>query len=212
MQADASGSYFGCIVGRCANRIDGASFRIPPRDGVGPPLGPYELEANDGRHALHGGSRHWGRRAWHGVETTLDEHIAVEFCLTSPDGDGGYPGAVDASVTYSLRELDGKAIEGDAGDSGGGAELRIVMRATASAPTPVNLVNHTHWNLAGRETLERVRCVPENTVGCAACSTAADTACLARARRAGWADCFCRLGFMLGPSSFEGSSLESCLA
>ena len=54
---DSSGSYFGCIVGRVANRIQQATFSIPD----GPVV---TLEANNPPHALHGGSQHWGRREW----------------------------------------------------------------------------------------------------------------------------------------------------
>jgi galactose mutarotase-like enzyme len=185
-QTDASGSYFGCIVGRCANRIDGATFTTPPRgpsspDGAaGSPLGPYQLEANDGgRHALHGGSRHWGRQAWLPARTTLGGSPAVEFTLTSRDGDAGYPGEVAAAET-----------EGRGGGGGGGAELRVVMLATASAPTPVNMVQHTHWNLAGRRAVAQVG--PPSTPSCPphSCHAVPRGAKLcARARAPPWRRC-----------------------
>lgn len=58
VQIDSSGSYFGCIVGRVANRIKQATFTLPAGDVT------VDLEANDPPHALHGGSNHWGRREW----------------------------------------------------------------------------------------------------------------------------------------------------
>jgi hypothetical protein len=71
LQHDASGSYFGCIVGRVANRISQASFRLP----TGPVV---SLEANNPPHTLHGGSQHWGKREWE-VERTPDSQTV---CFT----------------------------------------------------------------------------------------------------------------------------------
>ncbi len=115
--------YFGCTVGRYANRIAHGRFVLD--DGV------VELACNDGPHHLHGGTAGFDQRLWQGHAT--DD--GVIFHLHSPDGDEGYPGAIDATTHFALAE-DGT--------------LRIDYHATASAPTVVNLSNHSYFNLAGR--------------------------------------------------------------
>lgn len=119
--------YLGCITGRFANRIANGRFTL---DGV-----TYKLAANNGPHALHGGRVGFDRIVW-----AVTKEIAgpggsgIELHYCSPDGDEGYPGALDTYVTYLLDD------EG---------ALRIHYRATTDAPTIVNLTNHTLWNLAG---------------------------------------------------------------
>lgn len=126
-QVDSANTYFGCIVGRVANRIEGAQFSSA--DCV------CNLEANDAPHALHGGSRHWGRQQW--AAEVLEGGAAVRFTRVSPDGEAGYPGQVAATVTYHLRSSDA------------GAALGVTMEAETSAACPISLVQHTYWNLAG---------------------------------------------------------------
>ena len=76
----------------------------------------------------------------------------MKFSRVSGDGEGGYPGEVTATVTYELAPLEG-----------GLGALTVTMEAVPSAAvakaTPVNLVHHTHWNLAGREAVAKV-CYP----------------------------------------------------
>ncbi len=112
--------YFGCIVGRFANRIGGARFRL---DGI-----EYKLAKNDGANSLHGGLRGFDKVLWDA------EAMGNSLRLTyhSPDGEEGYPGNLDATVTYTLR----------------GAELTIDYEAATDKPTVVNLTNHTYFNLA----------------------------------------------------------------
>ncbi|MEU9122351.1 aldose epimerase family protein [Streptomyces sp. NPDC048506] len=119
------GSYFGALVGRYANRIAGASF---PLDGTS-----YRLTANDGRNTLHGGARNFSQAVWAAQEV----EDGLELHRTSPDGEEGFPGALEVRVRYTL----------EAG-VGGGA-LRIAYRARTDAPTVVNLTNHTYLNLGG---------------------------------------------------------------
>lgn len=114
--------YIGATCGRFANRIAGAAFTLDGRR--------WTLDANAGAHHLHGGRDGFHMRAWR-VAARADH--AVRLALTSPAGDMGYPGALEAEVTYSL----------DAG------RLTITMGATTDAPTIVNMVNHSYFNLAG---------------------------------------------------------------
>ena len=116
--------YFGCTAGRCANRIAEGRFSIEGR--------PFQVARNNGPHHLHGGARGFDRRVW---EVDGADATSVRFSLTSPDGEEGYPGTVKAQVVYALTPEN---------------EFRVEMTATTDAPTPVNLVHHTYWNLAGQ--------------------------------------------------------------
>ena len=90
----------------------------------------HELSRNDGDNCLHGGARGFDTRVW-GVVEASDGLLAL--ACTSPDGEMGFPGDLETRVEYRLD----------------GQELRIAYHATTSAPTIVNLTNHTCWNLAG---------------------------------------------------------------
>jgi aldose 1-epimerase len=119
----AHSPHFGATAGRVANRIRGARFTLAGVE--------HRLDANlDGVHQLHGGAKGFGRRVW--ALTQADES-AASFALVSPDGDMGYPGRVDARVTYRLREP---------------ATLEVEMTATTDRPTQVNLAHHSYFNLA----------------------------------------------------------------
>jgi aldose 1-epimerase len=115
--------YFGCTVGRYANRIAHGRFVLDDRV--------VQLACNDGSHHLHGGVAGFDQRLW---QSDASGH-GVTFRLHSPDGDEGYPGAVDLTALFALAD-DGT--------------LRIDYHATASAPTVVNVTNHSYFNLAGR--------------------------------------------------------------
>lgn len=116
--------YFGAIAGRVANRIAGAVFDLAGSH--------YVLNANAGPNQLHGGSRGFGKRLWR-MEAHENEE-AVTLRLTSPDGDMGYPGNLEARVVYRLT----------------GNRLEIDFGAEADAVTPVNIVQHNYFNLMGR--------------------------------------------------------------
>lgn len=116
------GHYFGATVGRYANRIGGGRFVL---DGVA-----HELDRNESGNCLHGGSQGFATQVWDVVEASDD---AVALAYTSPDGEMGFPGELEVGVVYRLD----------------GTELRIDFEAATSAPTVVNLTNHTCWNLAG---------------------------------------------------------------
>lgn len=114
-------------VGRVANRIAGSRFEL---NGVA-----YDLPANDGRHHLHGGPRGFAHVPWTFDAERSRAGQSASFRLVSADGDQGYPGRLEVSVTYTLDEEDGLAID--------------YVAATDRA-TPINLTNHAYFNLAGR--------------------------------------------------------------
>lgn len=123
----AKNPYFGCIVGRYANRIADGKFTLDGKV--------YQLPVNDGPNQLHGGPKGFDKRLWHGE--ILAGQNAVRFTRRSPDGEEGYPGNLDVSVTYSLNDANA---------------LRIDYLATTDKPTVLNLTNHTYYNLAGAGT------------------------------------------------------------
>lgn len=119
--------YFGATVGRYANRIANGRFCL---DGE-----IYQLDTNERGNTLHGGSAAFDRRTWRVLNTECEAAVAsVTLGMTSDDGDMGFPGNLETSVTYSLdaRNL-----------------LTVDYRATTDRPTIVNLSNHTFWNLGG---------------------------------------------------------------
>jgi aldose 1-epimerase len=118
--------YFGAVVGRYANRIAFGRFVL---DGE-----PHRLTVNDGVHHLHGGLRGFDKVAWDAEPFEEPNVVGVRFAYESADGEEGYPGALSAVVDYRLTAT---------------GELRIDYRASATRPTPVNLTQHTYWNLAG---------------------------------------------------------------
>lgn len=127
-----SNLYFGATVGRVANRTADASFTL---DGTS-----YLLAANDGGNHLHGGRvRSFDKVVWK-VAKDIDRS-AVEFRYSSPHLEEGYPGNVEASVTYALTAEGG---------------LRIDYAATTDRRTPLNLTHHTYWNLGGASSLETI--------------------------------------------------------
>ncbi|WP_432544319.1 aldose epimerase family protein [Kineococcus sp. SYSU DK002] len=131
---EAASGYPGAVVGRVANRLAGGRFTL---DGM-----EHRVPLNDGRNALHGGAEGFDQRVWTASEVDADGVPGVRLSLRSPDGDMGFPGTLDASVTYSLREEEGAVV------------LRLEYRATADAPTPVNLTNHAYFALDGAGTVE----------------------------------------------------------
>jgi len=118
--------YFGAICGRYSNRIAAGRFEL---DGKA-----YNLAANNGANHLHGGVKGFDKQLWKGTPKATERGPAVEFDLVSPDGDEGYPGRVVAKAVYTLTPA---------------GELIVEMTATTDAPTVVNLVNHSYWNMAG---------------------------------------------------------------
>ncbi len=118
--------YFGCIVGRYGNRIAGGRFSLAGEE--------YVLARNNGENHLHGGLKGFDKVVWTAGPLVEADAVGVEFTCLSRDMEEGYPGNLACSVTYRLTALD---------------ELRIDYRAESDKPTPVNLTNHSYWNLAG---------------------------------------------------------------
>jgi len=119
-------SYYGVTVGRYANRIAGGRFTL---DGT-----VYQLPQNNNGNSLHGGTEGFDKRNWRIVSVSSGPTASVVMALTSPDGDQGYPGKLEVTVTYSLDD---------------GGDLTIAFDAATDKPTVVNLTNHALFNLAG---------------------------------------------------------------
>jgi aldose 1-epimerase len=110
-----------------ANRIANARFTLDGKV--------YELASNFGKHHIHGGRAGFHKRLWqvHPL-APQDDRSAVEFTYLSVDGEEGYPGNLELKVTYTLTDDN---------------ELRLDYEATTDKPTPVNVTNHSYFNLAG---------------------------------------------------------------
>ncbi len=125
----ADTSYFGAIIGRVVNRIAGARFTVDGRD--------YRVTANRPPNHLHGGLLGFDRMVWRVTpvrEASDGPAAGIELRHRSPDGDQGYPGNLDVRVLYVLTD---------------GNELIVDYLATTDQPTPVNLSQHSYFNLAG---------------------------------------------------------------
>ncbi len=119
-------TFFGSTIGRFANRIGNAAFSLNGKT--------YSLDKNDNScNNLHSGFDFYNHRVWQ-VTALGDDFITLS--LHSPDGDQGYPGALDVDVTYTLTEDN---------------TLRISYHAAAQADTPLNLTNHSYFNLNGHD-------------------------------------------------------------
>jgi aldose 1-epimerase len=123
----ATPEYLGVTVGRYANRIAGGAFTLNGQRHV--------LARNNGDNSLHGGLKGFDKVVWT-IETMIvvDDAASVTLRHLSPDGDEGFPGALDARVTYTLDGQD---------------RLSIRYQAVTDRPTVVNLTNHSYFNLAG---------------------------------------------------------------
>jgi aldose 1-epimerase len=122
------GHYFGCMAGRCANRIASGRFELDGKT--------YSLAVNNGPNHLHGGIKGFDKVVWDAQPLDVDNRQAIRFTYHSPDGEEGYPGAVDVEVVYTLTDAN---------------EMRVVTKATTDAATPFNVVHHSYWNLAGHD-------------------------------------------------------------
>lgn len=121
---EAQDKYLGALVGRVANRIGGAAFDLDDRH--------YSLAANNGPNCLHGGLKGFNQAVWQ----VQAEDGALTLSLLSPDGEEGFPGDLEASVTYRLTET---------------GDLTLEYRAISSRTTLCSLTNHSYFNLLGHQ-------------------------------------------------------------
>lgn len=120
--------HLGEIVGRNANRIGGAKFSINGTT--------YQLAANDGANNLHSGPDFYRNRLWEAEVKETEKGTCLLFKLNSPDGDQGYPGNAEITVSYTLTDQD---------------ELCIDYYMTSDQDTIANLTNHSYFNMAGHQ-------------------------------------------------------------
>jgi aldose 1-epimerase len=118
--------FFGAVVGRYGNRIARGRFTLDGQT--------YQLATNNGPNHLHGGVKGFDKLVWKAEPLDRDGRAGVVYTLSSPDGDEGYPGALDVRVTYTLTPAN---------------ELTVEYEATTDRPTPINLTQHSFFNLAG---------------------------------------------------------------
>jgi len=114
--------YFGATIGRYANRIAGGRFILGSNN--------YTLATNNGANHLHGGIQGFDRALWIATDTRRRDQVTLQY--HSRDGEEGYPGNLDVEVSFSLTRDDA---------------LRIDYSASTDRPTPVNLTNHSFFNL-----------------------------------------------------------------
>lgn len=119
-------NYFGVTVGRYANRIAGGTFTLDGKK--------FQLPLNDKTNSLHGGGKGFDKQVWRVVSVKNGPVASVVLAHRSPDGDSGYPGQFDVTVTYSLDDK---------------GSLTIAFEGKTSKPTIVNMTNHAIFNLAG---------------------------------------------------------------
>ena len=118
--------YFGCIAGRVSGRITGGKFTLDGRN--------YQLALNDPPNHLHGGARGFDKWVWQAKVVNPEGYSGVMLTYRSPNGEQGYPGNLEATVTYLLNDDN---------------ELTICYDAVTDQPTPFSLTNHSYFNLAG---------------------------------------------------------------
>jgi len=118
--------YFGALIGRYGNRIAKGKFTL---NGI-----QYSLATNDGPNHLHGGLIGFNKVLWNAEEIQTNDGAALKLTYLSKDGEEGYPGNVMVTVTYTLTNNN---------------ELKISYHAQTDKPTPLNLTNHSYFNLAG---------------------------------------------------------------
>ncbi|WP_085522960.1 aldose epimerase family protein [Tuberibacillus sp. Marseille-P3662] len=129
-------SFFGAIIGRVAGRIKNAEFQL---DGHS-----YELSKNENNNHIHGGPNGFSQVLWDVKTVDYEDAVGIEFSYMSPDGDEGYPGTLEMTVTYRLNNDN---------------ELSIIYDGLSDEKTLLNPTNHSYFNLSGnlkRDVLDHV--------------------------------------------------------
>ncbi len=122
----ADQTYQGTIVGRIAGRIRGGEFELNGKT--------YSLDKNEKPNHIHGGVKGFSKVVWDSTIIKKENHVGVEFKYVSMDGEGGYPGTIEMTVTYSLNNEN---------------ELSISAVGVPDADTILNITNHAYFNLSG---------------------------------------------------------------
>ena len=122
---EVNGCFFGATIGRSGNRIAQSRFTLDGKEIV--------LTPNEGANNLHSGPDGFEKKMWTASEISEDKN-AVTFSRISPDGENGFPGEFNVSVTYEMTEEN---------------ELRIVYGGVCDQTTIANMTNHSYFNLAG---------------------------------------------------------------
>ncbi|MDO4586479.1 MAG: aldose epimerase family protein [Planctomycetia bacterium] len=120
--------FFGSLVGRYGNRIALGKFTLDDVE--------YSLPVNNGPNSLHGGIKGFDQVIWNVEQLTEEDAVSLKLTYMAKDGEEGYPGNLTTTVIYTLNNND---------------ELIIDYFATTDKATPINLTNHTFWNLAGAQ-------------------------------------------------------------
>lgn len=126
----ANSAFLGAVIGRFGNRIAQGRFSLDGKD--------YQLAVNNAPNHLHGGNQGFHQVMWQAEPFTTDDAVGVTFTRSSPHGEDGYPGKLDVTVVYEL-------------DNDNALSLRY--HAVTDQATPVNLTNHSYFNLAGQGTI-----------------------------------------------------------
>lgn len=119
-------SYFGAIIGRYGNRIANGEFELDGKS--------FQLEKNDGTNCLHGGNKGFDKVIWSAKEKITDDSVSLILSYVSKDGEGGFPGTLTSTVTYTLNSNN---------------TLEVEYKATTDKKTIVNLTQHSYFNLSG---------------------------------------------------------------
>lgn len=125
----ADKSFIGTVVGRYGNRIAAGKFTVDGKT--------YQLDLNDGANHLHGGAHGIYKKLWQATPVKSKDGPAVKLTYVSPDGEGGYPGKVTLTLTYTLLRDNA---------------LRLEYRGTTDKPTILNPTDHSYFNLSGDPT------------------------------------------------------------
>ena len=126
----ANSAFLGAVIGRYGNRIAEGRFTLDGKD--------YQLAVNNAPNHLHGGNQGFHQVLWQAAPFTNDDAVGITFTRSSPDGEDGYPGKLDVTLTYELDDDNA---------------LSLRYHAVTDQATPINLTNHSYFNLAGQGTI-----------------------------------------------------------